>query len=415
MGALQQLISSYGTPAYSVKVGQFTANTSTGNQEVDTGTGVTGKAVYFFGHKATTAGNVANAEFFHGAATSSSERWSTWMENEDAQATSDASYYYDDTKCISIYNTVATVPTINGNADFVSFGTGVNAGKFTINWVDAPAGAYIIYYMIWGGTDITNVKAGSFTLPAATGDQDISSVGFTPDFTLFSNPLSGSTDQPAPYGATHMEVNIGMATSSNQGAVSTKSEGNRATWDNYRYQNAAKVHVYSDNELDTNFASYSTGIANGFRLNWTAINGTGLSELFYLAFKGGNYQVGTFTTQTSTGQFSVNTNFRASGLLCLSAMTPDATHTANSKLTVGAASSSSDRGCVGLADDEAGEVADTRSSTSKIYENITAGTPTVNGEIDLVSFNATTMTLDQTDADPTGQVVIFAAFGAAGS
>ena len=45
---------------HAVKVGSFAANTGTGDQVVDTGTGVEGKAVYFWGHKLTGDGNAVH-------------------------------------------------------------------------------------------------------------------------------------------------------------------------------------------------------------------------------------------------------------------------------------------------------------------------------------------------------------------
>src|SRR5574341_2172246 len=173
--------------AFTAFTGSFAANTSTGNQTVDTGTGVQGQAIRFWGTKQTADGNAVNFSFFLGAATSSTQRWSVWYEELDAQATSRTRNYYIKTACIEIRDTPTTndPSTANGRADFVSFGTGGSAGQFTINWSDAPSAAYIINYTFFGGADITNAKAGSFVFPA-TGTppvtQDVTDPGFQPDW-----------------------------------------------------------------------------------------------------------------------------------------------------------------------------------------------------------------------------------------
>jgi hypothetical protein len=397
--------------ALTCKSGTFAANTSTGNQVVDTSTGVDGKAVLFYGHKITAAGNDTDLEFFIGAATAATERWTCWYESKDAAATSNASRRFDDTKCLAIYDANNGSPTANGEADFVSFGTGADAGKFTINWSDAPASAWIIHYLFLGGADLTNAKCGTFTCPNATGNQDITAVGFQPDFLMLSTVMATSDDATAPNNSIHAKIMVGFGTAANGGSLTFASEGNRPTWDCYRYQSTSRIYTGTDNQADDAAATLNSFLSNGFRLNWTLESGSGLSECFYLALKGGQYQVGSFTTQTGTGTFNVSSNFQGSGLIAMSTLSAAGTHTADASFSFGTASSSSARSGLGGDDTEGTEVADTRSSTSKIYENITAGTPTVNGEIDFVSFNTTDFTLDQTDADPSGQTVLFALFG----
>ena len=393
------------------KAGTFTANTVTGNQVVDTGTGVEGKVVLFFGHKVTAVDKDTDLELAFGCATSSSARWSAWSETKDALTTSQASRRYDDTKCLIFYE--ANGPAVNGEADFVSFGAGVDAGKFTINWVDAPGGAYIVHYLFLGGADITNAKAGSFLYPTATGNQDVSDPGFQPDFVLLSSPLEAGDGAAAPSDGPHARGVFGMATSSSaRGTVAWNSENNRTTYDNYRYQSTSRVFTEINNQADSDVADFVQFLSNGFRLNWTSLSSTaGNTEILYLAIKGCQAQVGSFTTQTSTGNFNVSTNFQGKAALFISSLSANGTHTANAGFSLGIATGASERSAIGGADDEATKTADTKSSTSLIYTNITSGTPTINGEMDFVSFNASNMTLNQTDADPSAQTVIFAVFG----
>lgn len=393
------------------KAGTFAAATSTGNQVVDTGTGVEGKVVLLFAHKVTAAGNDTDYELAFGCATSSTARWTVWGEMKDGLSQSQAGRRYDDTKCLIFYE--ANGLTVNGEADFVSFGTGADAGKFTINWTDAPGGAYIIHYLFLGGADITNAKAGSFLYPTATGNQDVTDPGFQPDFVLLSSPFESGDAITAPGSAAHARHVFGMATSSSARAtVAWGSENFRITYDNYRYQSNSRVFTEINNQADSDVADFVSFLSTGFRLNWsTLVSTANNTEVFYLAIQGCQAQVGSFSTQTGTGNFNVSTNFQGKAALFMSSLSANGTHTANAAFSLGVATSSTERSVIGGADDEASKTADGRSSTSLIYTNITSGTPTVNGEIDFVSFNSSNMTLNQTDADPSAQTVIFAVFG----
>ena len=397
--------------AITAKAGTFAAATTTGNQVVDTGAGVEGKVVLLFGHKVTAAGNDTDLELAFGCATSSTARWTVWSEMKDGLTQSQASRRYDDTKCLIFYE--ANGPAVNGEADFVSFGTGADGGKFTINWTDAPGGAYIIHYLFLGGADIANAKAGSFTYPTATGNQDVTDPGFQPDFVLLSSPFEAADAGGAPGSSVHAKLAIGMATSSsNRGCLAFQSENFRTTYDNYRYQSTSRVFTAINNQADVDVADFVSFLSNGFRLNWSVLgSAAGTAEVFYLAIKGCQAQVGSFSTQTSTGNFNVSTNFQGKAALFMSSLSANGTHTANAGFSLGIATGSTARSVIGGADDEATKTADTRSSTSLIYTNITSGTPTVNGEIDFVSFNSSNMTLNQTDADPSAQTVIFVVFG----
>jgi hypothetical protein len=394
--------------AFTCHVGSFAANTSTGSQTVDTGTGVQGKAVLFWGQKITAAGDAPNLDIFIGCATSSTEEWAVWAGGLDASATQAGRRFAINNACIEIRDSGAT-STANGRADFTSFGSGGSAGQFTINWSDAPTAAYIIHYMFLGGTDLTNAKAGSWAGPAAAGTQDITSVGFQPDFVM----TAGGQFLPNASDTVFASIVLGAATSSSARSCATfLAESGAGTWDSYRYQSTSLFYNLVNDQSTYMAADFTSFLSNGFRLNWTTFveDLSGGSD-FYLALKGGQYQVGTFTTQTGTGNFDVSTAFQGTGALFFSALSANATHTQHAKFSLGSASSSSARGALGLADNETTEFSDTRTSTSKIYENISAGTPTVDGEMDFVSFNASNMTLNQTDADASGLPVQFILFG----
>jgi hypothetical protein len=68
---------------------------------------------------------------------------------------------------------------------------------FTIRWTTNEARADIIHYIALGGTDITNAVASDFTMTTGSGTQDVTGLGFQPDFLMFLS-VEHTTASPMP-------------------------------------------------------------------------------------------------------------------------------------------------------------------------------------------------------------------------
>ena len=125
--------------------------------------------------------------------------------------------------------------------------------------------------------------------------------------------------------------------------------------------------------------------------------------MLYIALKG-TYQakLGTFTQKTSSGtQAYAGVGFAPEALLLWStSRVVSGTVTVDPKLSLGVALSPSNRRAAAVAEDNNDpSITDSHASETKCLVHLTAGTPTVDAEADLSSFDADGFTLDWTTAD----------------
>src|SRR3990172_6331993 len=160
--------------------GTFTRPAGTGTQTIDTGSGVVGKAVILFWTNQTTSGfdeSSGHKVLGVGVAASPSQRGciSNVVQNGVDPANVGKGYFTD--RVIEVFSD--STPTQESVADFDSFGTGGNAGKFTVNWTENPGGAsaIIIHYTFIGGSDVSGAFVGGFTGPTATGNRSYTGMG----------------------------------------------------------------------------------------------------------------------------------------------------------------------------------------------------------------------------------------------
>ena len=175
------------------------------------------------------------------------------------------------------------------SAAVVSFG---GSTDFTITWTPNDTTTPFIHYIAYGGSDITNVKVGSFNCPAAVAQQDITDPGFMPDMCFFITPAPRITDTGA---AAHAAIGLGFAHAAGQtGAWSVCSDNTPGVTRTAKIQVADRVITAMDPADAANFtdlsARFVTWLTNGFRLDWTKVLSG--NRNFYLAIKGGMWQVG---------------------------------------------------------------------------------------------------------------------------
>ncbi len=380
--------------AFEAKAGNFAIRTSNGSQQI-TGLGFDPKLVMFFPTRNTADGIVAHAMLGFGAAISSSERFDAQVTNEDGQGSADAIGHMATLKCLSAH--VYGTNNVVYDADFTSMDT----GAFTIDVVNPDTGAFRVGYLALGGTDLTNVKIGTFQADNATGDQDITDVGFQPDCIII---IGTNEDDAIDTPENHFQFNIGWATaeSAERGVWSQSGRNNVVTTvENKAQVTNAIINALTRDGAITGVAELTSFLSNGFRLNWS----NAIDEFyFYIALKGGQYLAGDMTTQTSTGEFSeTGVGFEGSAAMFMSWDNPaSASVIANTELSLGIATSSTEQFVRGHQTEDALGTSSTDqwSDDALVYQNYDQA-QTLEGSADFVSFNSDGITLDQIDADPT--------------
>lgn len=174
--------------ALNVQKGIITAPTTTGNVTYSLPPNFNPKALMLWTTRQGGDGaSSKDGEFYFGCATydgGSVQEWYIAFWDTDAQAgTSDTARGHNTTRCLKGFLTVA--PAIDFEIDFVSFSTGPTS-NFVLNYVDAPASAIKIHYLVLGGEDIVKARCGNYTAPASAGGQDntIATGWGQPDFLL---------------------------------------------------------------------------------------------------------------------------------------------------------------------------------------------------------------------------------------
>lgn len=298
---------------YSVVKGTFAANTSTGDQTVDTGSGIVMKAVLLWGTTQTSEGFTTEASGFFGMATSSSARSAVaWSSDDNVTPTVTGGGYFTD-RAVEIFSDGA--PTEDAIADFVSFGTGGNAGKFTINWSDAPGSAWIIHYMALGGSDITGATIKSLTAHANDGTDATTGIGFQPDMLLFLGSTRTSTGSGA-----NASLIMGSTTGTgNMAALWAGSVDNTALQDHpAALQNPDACLEFPTTEAGQSVQStavLTSFDSDGYTLTWDVLGVNPAYLYSALAIKGGSYNLGTFIGRSTAGTQAVTgVGFQPAGL-----------------------------------------------------------------------------------------------------
>jgi hypothetical protein len=397
-----------------VKEGTFTKTTASAPaSQTISGVGFQPKAVIFWWTRQTSYGQLAEIRVGYGFATNdggSYQNYGVAFASDDGAATSNTGRRRSETYSIIILSNGD--PTRSAQASVTSFS---NDG-FTLNWQRNEAEADIIQYIALGGADLTSAKAGTFSLSASSGTQDITSVGFQPDFTMFLWTFTEATDT----NTNHAEIGLGFAASSSKrGAIVTNSEDGRSTIDTWQQQRTDSCILLLDPTSGAQDAivDFSGSLANGFRLSKSDAPAAA-TPIFYLALKGGYYDVGSFNSPTSTGTQDVTGVGFQPKLVMLATQGRSATTAigTTSELALGAATSSTARSATwfedqtGLADsDNEMEALDTK--VVQWRDRTAANTFTLLGSADFVSFLSNGFRVSWSNVETSGRQIIYVAFG----
>ena len=397
--------------AVSSFAGSFTMNASTGNQSV-TGLGFQPKIIFFWSDGSTADGTGVNIQGTHGIAVSATDRrcvgYSTPDNNSPGSGGNMLAGHYTDR--------IIRFCRLNGDtaalreADFVS----MDADGFTINIGTTDGTQSIVNYCAYGGDDITNVKTGQFQQPGSTGNTAYTGIGFQPDCLIYFRGRSTGT-APSATGNSPPRASWGFATSASaRGVLTTQLRATGSAFTAKTYQRTTKVVAGMGNsdtvQEEADLVSFD---ADGFTLNWstTSVN----VYVFYAVMKGGQYKVGSFNQATGTGnQATTGVGFQPASIFLVSSnKATDSAVNADCRITIGAASSTSQRATSWHGQDDGTTNSDNahaldRDETIQMY---TEPTPTLNAEGDLVSLDSDGFTLNWSTADATAREILYLAIG----
>jgi hypothetical protein len=305
----------------------------------------------------------------------------------------------------------AGTPTLDGEADFVSFGAG-NGGEFTINWTDAPSSAWIVHYLALGGSDLTNVFIKSLVPPTTSQSVAYTGVGFQADCLIgISNFLSDTLPAQSSDG---VFGGIGIATSITAEHVAGHSDKDAGDPTEVRQWLRPTFMHYHEIENGRSLTGDLTAIgSDGFTINWTSDLGVN-RQMAVLCLKGGQYKAGLETQKTSNGTKATSgVGFQPKGLFIMgaNAVTNASDDATLGKLCIGAASTGVE-GCTWYESVDNLATTDTNcsSTTGKVLRHA-ASPSTTSAEADVTSFDSGGFTLDWTTADATAREFAYLAFG----
>jgi len=401
------------TPGFSVKVGAFNLGTGAFPTTVPvTGVGFQPKAVLFWLSGRTTStdsASTANHQRGFGAAVSATDRHAVCSQSADnvADASADARQATEEAICA-----LTTTGTLDGLADFSSMDT----DGFTLIIDNGFAADLRIHYLALGGSMLTDATTGIFAEPAATGNQDITTVGFQPDAVILFSSMSNAVVDAFQPDSTMM---IGFAAGAGNPSDVVWAGGSNdlsATMRTRSYHRAGESIALFDNlvSVTNGRAEVDLWLPNGFSLNW--IERTNSRGIHYLALKGGNYLVGNLLTLTTAGTIA-ETGFGFSPKAALLLSHNKAQSTTDSvqdhdELSIGAFSSMTDRGAQCVIDEDFLATSDVGTAVEhdEVYCNLDANMA-IDGLMGVQSVDSDGFTLVMDDPDPAASFVGYIAFG----
>jgi hypothetical protein len=403
----------------SAKVGNLTIAAATAVNGTHSVTGLSFQPkwvlLWWSGLTATNTGTRTTHYRGIGMAASASNMFAVFGYDEDAAPSANANRSFREDCCVGI-NAGGTVV---GYADLQSF----NTDGFTLEVLDQfPADVYVSYLAV-GGTDITNVECGRFT---ATGtapvNQSVTNTGsFQPTITFFVSH-GGVTDPPN--AVADSGLMFGVATSSSDEHVHWSGQNNAGgTGATASYNLAGECGASNTNSpvpSPVNRFEFVSHDAGGFTINH--LERTDAARVAWCSIKGGRWSVGDVTTKTDTSTAITQSGLAFQPVAGLwvsagnAATTADAAGAAHDTWSVGAATSASEREC---------QYVDSRDANTTMFIHCAARQDcvyinadpantafTLEGLMDLTSFNIDGYSAIMDDADPSAAFVWHVLVGA---
>lgn len=395
--------------ALSVKGGQITSPTSTGNQAI-TGIGFQPKLLILYSTLLTDANGGCSPTY--GVGTSSSARWSLSQYGRFAVVRI-AANLLDTTKIFRWCYATAVAGLTLIAADLVS----LDADGFTLNWSTVDASGYPVNYLCLGGSDLS-VKVGTVDSNTVTGNQAVTGVGFLPKALLAG--VNGLASADGTVGTVRGNLSVGAGISSSAyNSVASRVEGGASSsatdTTGLLATNEILSWLFTTKYFSANLVSLD---ADGFTLNIDTTTGGEVFRIGYVALGGAaQFKVGTFAQPGSTGNQAITgVGFQPSvELLWSGGRVSSNTISDHARFMLGHSVSSSDRGVMFAAQKdnvsagaESRAILATKSITLRADDAVT-----VLADADFVSQDADGFTNNWTTADATARILGYLAIGAA--
>lgn len=295
-----------------IATGTFAKSTgaATVAQDVACVDGVTGitfdpKCVILVAGLTATVGSlVANAALSIGLSDGTNEYSGSIYGTDGAVTTNQRDW--SDTKALNILKAAAGT---EAECDVT-----LGSGKFTASWTTNNANAYRIGFIALGGTDITNVKAGTFTMPTA-GGAPVTGLGFKPDMLFMLSTLMVNTTA-----TNNSMMSLGVAAAPVGTYEAMMGNGVHADRKAFGASNTTQtggslLALIRAGGTNIDYVTTVTFDADGFSLGFNQ-NSNNASHVAYLAIKGGSYYCGNQIAPAATGNFAVSgVGFTPKGLL----------------------------------------------------------------------------------------------------
>lgn len=386
------------------QVGTFALNTSTGNQIIPCD--FEAKVIFFFPTIDTADGIAVDFSGNFGVATQDLEQFAISTTDEDGEPTTDTTRRITLTDCMIVMDAGETA-SITYRATIVSIGE----NSFTINLSTAPGSAFRVGFLALGGSDIDETHIGEFDTPGSITQVSETGVGFEPKFLLTSFIASASI----PTNANTLRWGMGAAISLLNSVAFGLSSANAAGTSNARRSQATQsiIHLYSQGGVINQEAYLISFDDDGFSLDFTTSTAT--NGVAYLAISGAiRLAIGSFNSKTATGEFSVtDIGFEGeAGMFWSWNRVADPDVQLQLELSLGMVDDEGNQFTSGgISENGVGTTnTDHWSFDSRLYQNFN-NAQTQEGRIIFVSWDSDGFTLDQVDADPTANQILYMIFG----
>ena len=397
-----------------VKFGTITKDTTTGvhTQNFTNELGFRPKGMIFWGTGQTATGGAANARFGIGmTADNASGDWGYMGAQADASATasSQTTTQSSPSDCIIICDSTGATELVTARVNFQNNG-------FDVVYAAADAVQYKINYFAFTAPNIANIYCGTQTIPAGTGNWNITAPGFTGTIAFFGG---GSLGANASTGAMPVPA-FGVAmNNSKQWAVCSAAD-NVNTTNNARRQRTDRclqsINTVSGFPATAAEISFTDWLSNGLSVNVIA---TDNDDIQLMVVRGGDWDLGALSQPTSTGNQVVDTDpedLNTKGVLfCSFNNTATTSAVDHHRFTLGGGDGTNE--CcswIGSTDNVTTTVAKCDHSESKSIRMLTeaSGGSTVDAEADLTSIGtAGEFTLNWPDVDATAREVCWLVCG----
>ena len=336
--------------------------------------------------------------------------------SEDGVGTSNCTHNLDRIACVAIGSLVSSASAGRLDVDAVL----VNGMRFIIDEVFAQP---ISVGLLALGGDLASAALVDYLAAddvCATDPIDVTGFGFDPVMGL---GLGDGQATLGPDGGTN-RINVEAFRSvAEQGAWCGASDSGVATSDTARYErfgDIALARIVSSGSVRFR-NTFNALITDGFRFNCVEDN----NDLFVLAgLLGGSFSIEEFVTRTSIGDITLTPGFETSGGIIMSVNTTEAPDNNSpsvpkqNSMSIGAFSGIGVlQGCYYAFDlDGVGTTQVTAGRRDSVYmRGDEAASPALAGSIDVTAIGATTVTLNQSVADPTAAHCIAILFGTRGA